>query len=389
MAAPVAQLTMSSSTDRHLSGSDWPSFSSIFSHLPSSGLMYAICVRRSRHDTLCEMGEEDNAGALKCVHLLSECHHAEAVLKILDRQILVLYASLVTCQAATIGSKTSQDLLSTDATICTSTVPEGLPVIPNRTKVQMLYLQQLTTLQMMVFKMTVHDLDGMTAEFIGPGHKIYCNYHGGLNDGALPLSCVQVLPDDWSPYCNHMSVGAVKWENFKIAYKCKCQDGQNVDEQDELIELARLGGQDGQDEPNAPWMFNVYDVWYQDLCQVIHNLLRHTNIKDEMDLVPYQEFDVMNKQRCWEDFMSGNWAWEEAVLLTPYSQDKIISVNPMTTGATLVPIILGSDKTTVSVATRQMDYYLLYLSIGNMHNTTCCVHHDAVVLIGFLAMPKS
>ncbi|KAI6045356.1 hypothetical protein EDC04DRAFT_2865429 [Pisolithus marmoratus] len=171
-----------------------------------------------------------------------------------------------------------------------------------------------------------------------------------------------------------MSVGAVKWENFKITYKCKCQDGQNADEQDELIELAGLGGQDGQDEPDAPWMFNVYDVWYRDPCQVIHNLLGCTNIKDEMDFIPYQEFDAMNKQRHWEDFMLGDWAWEEA--------DKIISINSSTAGATLAPIILGSDKTT-------MDYYPLYLSIRNVHNTTHHVHCDAVVLIGFLAMPKT
>ncbi|KAI6144098.1 hypothetical protein BKA82DRAFT_161322, partial [Pisolithus tinctorius] len=48
-----------------------------------------------------------------------------------------------------------------------------------------------------------------------------------------------------------------------------------------------------------------------------------------------------------------------------------------------------SDKTTVSVATGQMDYYPLYLSIGNVCNTACHAHCDAVVLIGFLAMPKN
>ena len=56
-----------------------------------------------------------------------------------------------------------------------------------------------------------------------------------------------------------MSVGEVKWENFKIAYKCK-QNGQ--DGEDEVIELAQ-GSQDGegdQDGPEAPWMSNVYDV---------------------------------------------------------------------------------------------------------------------------------
>ena len=44
---------------------------------------------------------------------------------------------------------------------------------------------------------------------------------------------------------------------------------------------------------------------------------------------------------------------------------------------------------TVSVATGQNDYYPLYLSIGNVHNSVRCAHHNALVLIGFLAQPKS
>jgi Plavaka transposase len=54
-----------------------------------------------------------------------------------------------------------------------------------------------------------------------------------------------------------------------------------------------------------------------------------------------------------------------------------------------VPIILGSDKTTVSVATGQNDFYPLYLSIGNVKNHIRRAHKDALVLIGFLAIPKS
>ncbi len=54
----------------------------------------------------------------------------------------------------------------------------------------------------------------------------------------------------------------------------------------------------------------------------------------------------------------------------------------------LVPIILGSDKTTVSVATGQNDYYPLYMSLGNLHNTARRAHRDSVLPIAFLAMPK-
>ncbi|KAI5980390.1 hypothetical protein F5J12DRAFT_901698 [Pisolithus orientalis] len=161
-----------------------------------------------------------------------------------------------------------------------------------------------------------------------------------------------------------MSVGTVKWENFKITYKHKWDVQDEPDEQDKVIELGSQDGQDGQggqDEPEAPWMFDIYD--------------------DQMDFMPYWEFNATSDQRHWEDFMLGNWAWDEV--------DKIIGNNPSAARATLVLIILGSDKTTVSVATGQTDYYLLYLSIGNVCNTTHHAHCDAVVLIGFLAMLKT
>lgn len=43
----------------------------------------------------------------------------------------------------------------------------------------------------------------------------------------------------------------------------------------------------------------------------------------------------------------------------------------------------------MSVATGQHDYYPLYLSIGNLHNTARRAHKNGVKLIAFLAMPKS
>lgn len=57
--------------------------------------------------------------------------------------------------------------------------------------------------------------------------------------------------------------------------------------------------------------------------------------------------------------MSGDWAWNEA---------DIIAQDPRTHGTMLVPVILGSDKTTISVAIGQTEFYPLYLSIGNVHN---------------------
>ena len=67
----------------------------------------------------------------------------------------------------------------------------------------------------------------------------------------------------------------------------------------------------------------------------------------------------------------------------------IIAEDPETHGSMFVPIILGSDKTTVSVGTGNNEYYPLYMSIGNIHNNTRRTHRNGVVLVGFLAIPKS
>src|SRR6266436_2573233 len=69
-------------------------------------------------------------------------------------------------------------------------------------------------------------------------------------------------------------------------------------------------------------------------------------------------------------------------------QDEIAKDNE-THGAMFVPIILGSDKTTVSGATGQTEYNPLYASIGTVHNNVRWAHHNAVSIIGFLAIPKS
>ena len=54
----------------------------------------------------------------------------------------------------------------------------------------------------------------------------------------------------------------------------------------------------------------------------------------------------------------------------------------------LSSIILGSDKTTVSVGTGNTEFHPLYLSIGNVHNSLRRAHKDAVTPIAFLAIPK-
>jgi len=55
----------------------------------------------------------------------------------------------------------------------------------------------------------------------------------------------------------------------------------------------------------------------------------------------------------------------------------------------VVPLLLGSDKTLASNATGQNEFHPLYFSPGNVKNAVRRAHCDALVPIGFLAIPKS
>jgi len=55
----------------------------------------------------------------------------------------------------------------------------------------------------------------------------------------------------------------------------------------------------------------------------------------------------------------------------------------------LVPLIVGSDKTLASNATGQSEYHPLYISPGNVKNSVRRAHCDALIPVGFLAIPKS
>ncbi|KAG1896333.1 uncharacterized protein F5891DRAFT_1130305 [Suillus fuscotomentosus] len=131
-------------------------------------------------------------------------------------------------------------------------------------------------------------------------------------------------------------LGDVKWQSFSVRY-----NGEKPD----------------TDAP--PWMDQVFDVWYRDPQEAICNMLANPDYAKEFDYRPYCEFSTDDNERQWKDFMSGDWAWDQA---------DIISEDPESHGSTFVPVVLGSDKTTVSVATGNNEYYPLYASIGNVCN---------------------
>lgn len=64
---------------------------------------------------------------------------------------------------------------------------------------------------------------------------------------------------------------------------------------------------------NVPeWMSVKYLVWFRDPRQLIKNILSNPDMDGEIDYAPLQEYDA-NGNHCFQDLMSGNWAWKQAV----------------------------------------------------------------------------
>lgn len=57
-------------------------------------------------------------------------------------------------------------------------------------------------------------------------------------------------------------------------------------------------------------------------------------------------------------------------------------------GSCLCSVVMGSDKTTVSIATGQNEYYPLYLTNVLVTNTMRHTHKNTITLLRFLAIPK-
>jgi hypothetical protein len=212
------------------------------------------------------------------------------------------------------------------------------------------------------------------AEFFGTGNQLYRNYHPFLsgtffliqflsNDilfvmhkaqpcdlegnflppGTSPPPLTDKAPDDWTPYksrvefeladylftknqtpahsidhllniwaasliqagskstifSDHRSVykaidntplGDVKWQSFTVKYSGEIPE-----------------------EGAAPWMADSHEVWFRDPREVVRNMLANPDFAAEMDLRPYREFATENDKRQWKDFMSGDWAYQQAV----------------------------------------------------------------------------
>ena len=136
-------------------------------------------------------------------------------------------------------------------------------------------------------------------------------------------------------------------------------------------------------------MEETYEVYFRDPHQIFMNMLANPTFAQDFDYTPMQQFNT-NGSRPYQHFMSGDWAWKQAVGLCSVCHSHF--TNPHTTGRTssqskfqtqmvlcLLPSLSAAIRPQVSVATGQNEYWLLYASIGNIHNNVRQAHGSGLV----------
>ncbi|KAH9979150.1 hypothetical protein BJV74DRAFT_900472 [Russula compacta] len=137
----------------------------------------------------------------------------------------------------------------------------------------------------------------------------------------------------------------------------------------------------GPRPPGTPpkWMTETYELCTRDSCQVLHHQLSMAEFKDKFNVAPYRQVNGEGV-RTWSNLMSADWAWKQV---------DTIAEDESTHSAMFVPVVAGSDKMTVSVATGHQEYHPVYMSPGNLTNVARQAHGNALLPVAFLLIPKT
>ncbi|KAJ7429538.1 hypothetical protein B0H11DRAFT_2405483 [Mycena galericulata] len=170
--------------------------------------------------------------------------------------------------------------------------------------------------------------------------------------------------------------GSVPWQNAQDLY-ATIDEIQAGDAPWKTYHIRYAGPLPAGTPPK--WMTQDYELCTRNLRDVLHNQLSTTSFKDHVDYIPYRQFNHTGK-RVWSNLMSADWAWKQA---------DIITQNPDNHGCAFVPVVAGSDKTTVSVATGHQEYHPVYASPGILSGPARRAHGNGVLPVAFLAIPKT
>jgi hypothetical protein len=110
------------------------------------------------------------------------------------------------------------------------------------------------------------------------------------------------------PFANHKELydvidsiekGDAPWDSFSLSYKGPASD-------------------DSGEEERPTWMESEYEVWFRDPDTILTQQLANPEFKGQVDYAPMQVYDAKTDERMYDDMMTGDWCWREAVSAMNY-----------------------------------------------------------------------
>ncbi|KAF9528314.1 hypothetical protein CPB83DRAFT_767174 [Crepidotus variabilis] len=134
--------------------------------------------------------------------------------------------------------------------------------------------------------------------------------------------------------------------------------------------------------PASPpkWMTEEFHLCTQNSRTLLHEQVRNSKLKNNAHYTAYRQFNSQ-QERVFSNVMSADWVWDQSNRIAEDHSNEA-------PGAMFLPIIAGSDKTTVSVATGHQVFHPVYQSPGIISNIARRAHGNGVLPVAFLPIPK-
>lgn len=142
----------------------------------------------------------------------------------------------------------------------------------------------------------------------------------------------------------------------------------------------------------------AFDVYFRDILECIRALYGDPEFAPYLKFCPERHYaDEDQTVRLFHDMHTGKWWWDTQVSIRTwrlamncayFSSKSQIEVEKKTLGATIIPIIISTDKTQLTVF-RNKSAYPVYMTIGNIpKDIRRKPSRRAYILLGYLPTTK-
>ena len=98
---------------------------------------------------------------------------------------------------------------------------------------------------------------------------------------------------------------------------------------------------------------SIYQIRYRDIIKVLQFLIGHEPFKHHLSYAPVRQFSGTGiDNRIYDEMHTADWWWR--------TQEEIPD------GGTIIPILLASDKTMLSLHHGDQSAWPIYITIGNL-----------------------